>query len=269
MKKGILKSACYLATLSMTHAAVSISVVGDGTGYDLISDGSATHEVSAYRSTNIAKSFDVDGDNVYGTAGVFRFGDGGAQANNQPFTLNTTVGATFATFSAGAHFTSVAQGYGQQLMDDPTLTPGVTVADMGTTGSGVAAGNSGTAGNINEILTFTYNASTPQQFRIGLIGGTQAQTDGRWDPTSYILSDGTTSASVTGLENNGNGNANMVFFDIDLNGETSGTFSISAAQRLNGQGASLVGVTFDVIPEPSTTALLGLGSLALLRRRRK
>uniref|UniRef100_UPI0035614DAE hypothetical protein n=1 Tax=Pontiella sp. TaxID=2837462 RepID=UPI0035614DAE len=41
---------------------------------------------------------------------------------------------------------------------------------------------------------------------------------------------------------------NWVFFDIDLNGKTSGTFSIEGQRRAATQGASLGGVTFDLPP---------------------
>ncbi|WP_372847154.1 family 43 glycosylhydrolase [Pontiella sp.] len=230
------------------HAAVNITLVGDGSGYDVVGTGAADHEATAYRSTGVTKTYDIDGDQAYGTAGLLMFGDGGAEVNNQPFTKRTQVGVDWATFSQGSDFTSIAQGYGQGPMDDPTAAIGATVADWGTVGSAVAAGNSGAAGNWNEIVSFTVDASAPQQFRIGLVGGTQGQSDGRWDPTGYRLSEGTTIVTVAGLENNGNGNPNFVFFDVDLNGETSGTFTIEGQQRLNTQGASLVGVTFDVPP---------------------
>ncbi|MDF7824029.1 family 43 glycosylhydrolase [Pontiellaceae bacterium B12227] len=226
-------------------AAINISLVGDGSGYDILGTGAAGHEATAYRSTGVTKSFDVDGDHAYGSAGLLMFGDGGAEINNQTFTKRTQVGAGWATFAAGSDFTSIAQGYGQGPMDDPTAAISTAVADWGTVGSAVAAGNSGAAGNWNEIISFTVDASAPQQFRIGLVGGTQGQANGRWDPTGYRLSDGATTVTVTGLENNGNGNPNFVFFDIDLNGETSGNFTIEGQQRLSSQGASLVGVTFD------------------------
>ena len=40
------------------NAAIDISAVGDGTGYD-------EPAMSGFRSTGVAKSFDVDGDDVY------------------------------------------------------------------------------------------------------------------------------------------------------------------------------------------------------------
>jgi YVTN family beta-propeller protein len=110
----------------------------------------------------------------------------------------------------------------------------------------------GAAGSWSEILTFTITDETPQQFRIGLVAGTQSATDGRWDSTGFrITADGgSTYATVTGLENNNGagtyGYPNWVFFDVDLEGATSGTFASEGQQRLATQGPSLTGVTFDV-----------------------
>ena len=62
--------------------------------------------------------------------------------------------------------------------------------------------------------------------------------------------------------------ANWLFFDINLNGNTSGTFSIEAPRRAATQGASLGGVTFDLLDsgtvvEPVISATISGGSLSL------
>lgn len=230
------------------NAAVEITPVGDGTGYDILGTGAADNEATAYRSTGVVKSFDIDGDHAYGTEGLMMFGDGGAEINNRPFAgYHTQVGAGWATFSQGADISSVAQGYGQGPMDDPTAVISASVVDWGTVGSAVA-GNAG-VGTWSEVFTFTVDAAAPQQFRIGVISGTQGQSNGRWDPTALRISSGGVTNSVAGLENNTTyGAPNWVFFDIDLNGETSATFSIEGAQRLATQGVGLTGITFDVPP---------------------
>ena len=223
------------------QGAIRISAVGDGSGYDLL--GNATNEAAAYRSTGVGKSFDIDGDNAYGTAGLLMFSNGVGGINQQPFSLHT-VGQPWATFTEGADFQSVAQSVEQGPMDDPTAAVSPAVPDWGSVGTAVTT--SGGSGATRTILAFTISAKAPQRFRLGLVGGTQNHRDGRWDPTSYTVSAGTAEATVSGLENNANGLANLVFFDIDLNGATNRTFTISGTQRLATHGASLTGVTFDV-----------------------
>ena len=266
------------------NAAIIVSVVGDGRGYDLLGTTNATNaltnEANSYRSTGVTKTFDVGvNDNVYGTDGVFMFGNGTNIGNGKPFnTTNTTqVGASWATISTGASWGMIAADTTQGPMDNPTLTPTVATADWGVVAFG-SKGNAGKGGAWGEILEISFNSSTPQQFRLGLVAGTQGLQDGRWDPTGIRITDGTTNGGVSGiyasvgtLQNNRNGAPNFVFFDIDLDGATSGTFGIEISQRTAFNGSSLTGLTFDVIPEPSAYALLA-GCLALtsvmLRRRR-
>ncbi|WP_372846201.1 sensor histidine kinase [Pontiella sp.] len=255
--KNVRRALAIAGLLGMaSHAAIEFAVVGDGTGYDIL--GTADNEAAAYRSTGVPKRFDADDDQVYGTEGVFMFGDGGATAYNRPFAKHTQVGAPWASFAPGADFSSVAQSsHGQGPMDDPTAPIGAAVADWGSVGSAVTTG--GGIGASREILRFTLSAGAPRQFRLGLVGGTQDQQNGRWDPTSYTLSGGSAVATVAGLENNTAGFGNFVFFDVALNDATNTTFTISGTQRRTTHGASLTGVTFDPLPVfvPKATAQRG------------
>ncbi|MDP4625267.1 MAG: PEP-CTERM sorting domain-containing protein [Akkermansiaceae bacterium] len=270
------------ASATASQAAITVSVVGDGTGYDLFGASGAaalTNEANSYRSTGVTKTFDVGTvDNIYGTDGVFMFGNGTNIGNGQPFSMSTQVGASWATFSAGANWTSVATEAAQGPMDDPTQPISAAVSDFGGVGFATGAA-SGSGGAWGEILEISFNSFAPQKFRIGLIAGTQGSSNGRWDPTGLRITDGSGGiyASVASLENAGTGGdgdpsryaPNWVFFDVDLGGATSGTFGIEGQKRLNTQGPSLTGLTFDVIPEPSSAALFGLGFAGLLLRRRR
>ncbi|VGO13214.1 Arylsulfatase [Pontiella desulfatans] len=234
-----IQNAAFIAGLMAfaANAAIDISVVGDGAGYDETG-------VTAYRSTSVAKGFDADGNNEYGSEGLFFFGTGTTAANNQAFSVHTQSGAGWATFAQGAQFGSVSEQTNYGPYDDPTLS-GSDVADWTICGIGVATG--GGVGNWAEVLTFSIDAATPEMFRIGIMSGTQGDSTGKWDPTGLRLSvDGGLAAEITGLENTSGSTPGWVFFDVDLNGETSGTFSLEGQNRLADQGTAISGVIFDL-----------------------
>ena len=222
------------------NAAIQISLVGDGAGYDETG-------VRDFRSSSVAKGFDADGNNEYGTEGLFFFGTAGSAGNNKPWAGNTTaVGASWITgYAAGADFLSISEQTNYGPYDNPTLG-GATVADWPMNAIGVASG--GGAGLWAEVLTFSIDAAAPATFRIGILSGTQGDSTGKWDPTGLRLSvDGGAAAEITGLENTSGSTPGWVFFDVVLNGETSGTFSLEGQNRLAGQGTAISGVTFDLI----------------------
>lgn len=219
------------------NAAINIALVGAGSGYD-------ESAMSDFRSTSMPKSWDTDGNNEYGTEGTFFFGTGATAANNQAFSVSTQTGASWATFAQGAQFLSVSEQTDYGPYDNPTLS-GPDVADWPINAIGVASG--GGVGLWAEVLTFSIDASAPETFRIGIMSGTQQDSTGKWDPTGLRLSvDGGTAAEITGLENTSGSTPGWVFFDVNLNGATSGTFSLEGQNRLAGQGTAISGVTFDV-----------------------
>ncbi|MGD7652240.1 MAG: hypothetical protein ACQCXQ_03425 [Verrucomicrobiales bacterium] len=189
---------------------------------------------------------DIDGDGGLGTDGFFFFGDfDGAAENNQDFTHHVaSVPSYVSEIAAGADLIAVAAEYdGYGAIDDPILLDG-------TDGyGGVALGSgAGVAGASYDLLTFTI-AGLPEgtTVRVGVLGGVEANSDGRWDPTSITLSDGTTSATVGDHDLNplpaspGGVNAGWAFFDVI----TDGVYTVSATQRLSTQGAGIGGLTFD------------------------
>jgi hypothetical protein len=234
--------ALFLGVLGLTtaaNAAVTITAVGDGDGYDELN-------VEAFRSTSVPKGLDADGNDEYGTEGTFFFGTGATAGNGQGWAVHTQTGANWAIFAAGANFASVSEQAGYGPFDNPTLS-GETVADWTICGIGTATA---AAGAWAEVLTFTIDSNAPTEFRVGIMSGTQGTGDGRWDPTGLRMSvDGGAATTITNLVNNGNNDPEWVFFDVDLGGATNGTFSIEGQSRNAGgntKGTALSGATFDV-----------------------
>jgi hypothetical protein len=227
------------------NAAVTITRVGDGSGYDI----SGT-EVANFRSTGTAKSYDVDGDNVYGTAGYMVFGGAAASSGGWVLFGDATAYSNpsfVTTFGAGANFNAIAKYESYALYDNPSEPIAASVADFGATAIALGTANSPSTsvGGWNAILTFMIDATAPSTFRVGLMGGNEGNTDGRWDPSGLRISfENGTEVDATGLEVvSGTG---MVFFDISVTGGTSGTFYIDSQRRSTSGGSSISGITFDV-----------------------
>lgn len=260
MKRAVLAVLSSVMVVSGAYAAPTISLVGDGDGYD-------EEFVNGFRSSGFTKSYDLNGDNVYGSHGIFFFGDGlPDDKGGNPFTTHTQVDAEWATFSPGTNFASVAEGFSfsYAVIDDPNAIPGLDVADWDIRSGGGVANTPAGASNWCEILTFDIDATTPSVFRLGLMASNLNNEN--WNPMGLRVSvDGGAPVAVTNLPGTV-GMANMVFFDVDLNGATSGTFSIEGQRRAATQGASLAGVTFDstgAVTWPGGALALGQASLSL------
>ncbi|MGI9516077.1 MAG: hypothetical protein ACR2NP_03440 [Pirellulaceae bacterium] len=259
-----ISSVDWLALLVTQKSVGDILVVGSSTDYqetggDWLSMG-----------TN-----DIDGNGGLGTDGVLFFGNfDGTGANSQPWGTDIRSSPGYVTdFSAGAHFTSIADqlsSYGS--IDHPVQLDGTD------TFGGTAVGFGTGPGDLLEIVRFDINGLAPgQTVRVGILSGVEGGFDGRWDPTSITLSDGTYSGTV-GDHNisplplsPGGVNAGWVFFDIN----SDGSYGILGTQRNSAvlRGVGIGGITFDsitVVPEPNSSALLVLSGLAIyLPGRRK
>jgi cytochrome c peroxidase/sugar lactone lactonase YvrE len=228
-----------------SNAAINITAVGDGDGYEISGD-----EVAAFRSTGTAKSFDADDDNAYGTAGYLVFGGAATSEGGHELFGDATAyshPSFVTTFATGNDFLSISKYLTYPLYDDPSEPISETVADFGATAVAVANANTG-AGAWNEMLTFTIDATAPSSFRVGLMAGSESNTDGRWDPSGLRISfEGGTAVEATGLSIIAE--TGLVFFDISVTEGTTGTFSIESQRRATTGGSSISGVTFDTNAE--------------------
>jgi len=162
------------------------------------------------------------------------------------YALNKTTGA-----SSGASIT-LSGGLGHGLMPSANLDVFESAFRLGNTGSPVTVTLSGLgAGTMIDLYLYAAGGHAAGEPSIFNFGSVQATTDTNVNETSYELG------------------VNYVKFSslvADASGNISGTWSRPGASH-----SSFNGLQFQVVPEPSTALLGGLGGLgflALLRRRR-
>ena len=215
-------------------SSISIPPTAASSGYHV-----TTSEATAFRSTGVAKNFDADADDVYGTAGYYFYGNGEDSSTNSDGTPSwvTSVGAVADTVWTTDSYTD---------FDNPTAAISANVADWTSNGIGQIDTDNTTGGLWAELLTFTVDANAPRHFRLGVMAGNNDLTNGRWDPAALRVSfEGGVSVEAAGLEIT---NLGMVFFDVALDDGVSGSFSIEGQNRdLGGstKGPSIAGITFD------------------------
>lgn len=264
-------------TLTLLLAGSALLSLSSNAAITIHGSSTAYQETGGDWQTSTAN--DIDG-NGRGTDGYIFFGqfDGtdtsGANGGSHTYAVGTSGGSTslpsyVSGHAAGADFTTIADEFSNYgLIDDPNFTDGTDTV------GGFALGAGGAAGTSKELSTFTVLGLTLNQtVRVGILGSVDATADGRWDPTSITIGDGSSSATVGNHSTSalaidpGGVQTGWVFFDIDADG----TYAVSATKRLTGQGASIGGITFDsvTVPEPSSSLLLGLSGLAFAARRRR
>jgi len=223
---------------------------------------------------------DIDGSGGLGTDGFIFYHPGGENISGGLTYISTSYVESLPSYISshveGADFNVINtfSNMDPAGVDDPVALDGTDVQ------TGIAASNNtGGGGALREVMKFTVsNLPAATTVRVGVYSGNQGPADGRWQPTSITLSDGTNSATVgnhstSALAPSPGGTSGTtvltggwVYFDIDADG----TYALSGTVR--SQGVSFAGLTFDsVVPEPSTFVLsvFGLfGLLAASRRRR-
>lgn len=167
---------------------------------------------------------------------------------------------------------------------DITVTTAGTALNSIATGVGVSDGTQGNRIGLNEDITITFSdfqgGLTANDISFsGFVSSTLATT-GVWAVESGDVFD-INGAALTGT-NAGDGAAADLDFSYDIyvyqNLDSVATVALNGSNALvldlttdAGGGYRLQGLALEVaaVPEPSSTALLGLGGLALILRRRK
>ena len=216
-------------------------------------------QATDWRTASTPKTFDIDGNNIYGTLGAVHWTIVGV---NQQAAASSTLGWAF--LGSGSQFINAAYANIDQANAAPTdADAGIALTSFAFELTGTAAdylGKTVRVGVFQDVLGSTENAA--DVFK----GLRLVQTVGGTGDSGIV--------SVRGGAS-GNGVPDLVFFDIT--GATPGNrFSLTALTNVGGTGVGQAGyvgpVFFDlatVVPEPATLSLLGASVLGLgLRRRR-
>ena len=213
-----------------------------------------------WRTTTTIKALDGDGDNVYGTAGYIAYATGSTNASTYDDSAATKLSGlpAYLTITANGVNNSYTGGYA--LFDNPTLAPGASVLDIH---SGFAYRANNLANTSLNLYDLIFGASTPTLLRIGVI------QNGAGGPiASFTLTGGGSATQLVNKLGSDDGIIRYAFFDVA--NAAGSTLTLSGLSGLVGDNVGLSGFTVDAvaIPEPASLGLLGLGAIAMLRRRR-
>lgn len=255
---------CVAAGWVMPAAAAVITAVGSQLGVGDPNANGTAGSAAGWRTPSVAKTLDIDGDNVYGTLGYVlfnphAFGGGGSGQGlpltnvNQSLPSYISVAATGATLSYSGNYTTI---------DDPANPAGAPLW------SGIAYATGVSAGSEIGLFSVTFGAGTPANatFRVGIFVDNIAPVDG--SPFGLrITGAGGDSDLVNKLQ--ATQVNNYYFFDLE-NVAAGDEFSIITRRSGSGTGAvGMGGLTFDVIPEPASLACLSAAAFLFLPRRRR
>ncbi|TWT86668.1 hypothetical protein Mal64_34970 [Pseudobythopirellula maris] len=248
--------------------------------------------VAGWRANDVAKTLDLDSNDVYGSDGYAMFGTRFDYPN-----ANATGGNAFVTPTDNSVYPNLidlpsyvassqilasrkAGGWSYALIDDPQLTNGVRDYSWGASQTpasvfqppyvklGVLDGNGSPSGadptiSPAERWSFTVGPAAPRHIRVGVM--TDGLDSTNWAPSEVIMQMTGGGSATTGTVAK-NRFIDMHFFDIF--GAQSGDEFVFLASNPGGGSAGIAGFAFESsnVPEPSalvlvaTTLLVGLGS---------
>ncbi len=272
--------------------AAALSFVGSDSDLDGFPGGAPPYVVVPWRSEADPKAYDIDGNNVYGSAGYALFGTqfsyptfaccGSSQPFASPTYPNKISLPSFVTSSQNL-VNNKTGGWSYSLIDDPELVNGYRDYNWGLTqvpprpgpdqspyvkigsleGTDILGLNPRTSAVGAGRWLFTVGAGVPSKFRVGVMSdgldGTQ------WAATEVLLHQVVGTSTITGTATSGtlvrNRFVDIHSFDI-IGAQPGDQFAIFAKASNDGFGA-IAGVTFDVaVPEPASISMFAIALVA-------
>lgn len=253
----------------------SVAVVAAQAGASIISYEGFVEgtEVSAWRTTSVAKTMDNNGDNRYGTLGAANvpFGSTGGYAGQQ-LPGSATLGWALISYSVNQWSPwSVSDPAGPYAMvdkmDASATEPCTVVLSLDETPAQFEFQLTGTAADY-----------AGKKVRVGIMGdvlqAVQAINDNHKGLQVVQTLGGTGDSGVISLRAGGAGDQNPELYFFDLTGATAGDrfqirglHNVGGMTTTNGVGGNVayVGpICLDVVPEPNAIVLLSCGLVSLL-----
>ena len=258
-KTAIVILSCALGGTTLTQAAISF--VGS------LENNPNTFEIGRWSRASVAKSFDIDGNNLYGTDGYALMNTSNSSAQAGPL---ASIVQSAPSYTSGIAYTAASVGFSSSFNGaEDVLNPG----DTGTLNLGYAGVDSdpNIAVPLQEVFAYTLNRdmATGETFRVGIILDSLADTQIGANALRMVA--GANQADATLVPGSRTGSMDMYFFDVTglTNGEE---IQIWLGKESTGgiNAATMGGVMFDsiTVPEPSIGLLCGLAGFGLIRRRR-
>jgi hypothetical protein len=249
-----------------TLATAAGLALAAGTASAAVTYGGSFQSWNASNTTNTSNfirtgsGFDASGFDKLVVVATSENGNGGTGGVVDTMTydgLAMTLAAVSAGEAGNITFTSI------WYLDNPTTTAGVIATTGNNRIAGTAFGLNGTAAGFGNTVSVKGVYTSSLASSAGSMVISSLGMGGSGNNADVNNATPNTGTKIDGEEFGNNWAGHVAAYDA----AGGGTYAFTDTSPTNDVG--IAAVEFTMIPEPSTTALLGLGGLALIFRRRK